>query len=153
MWRRQKREGQRGHAIIEVSMMAPWIFFLMIGTLDFGFYAYAAIATENAARVAAAQTSYDASSASSNIVACNYAIGELQSIPNMSGVSTCVTSPSSITATQPVSVVAAQVVGPDGAQASQVTVTYRSMQMIAIPGLLPSQITLTRIAQMRLKNQ
>src|SRR5947207_14797502 len=48
---------ERGHAVIEVSLMAPWIFFLFMGTLDFGFYSYAIIATQNAARVAVMQTS------------------------------------------------------------------------------------------------
>ena len=52
--RHRRRNGrERGNAVIEVSLLAPWIFFLLVGILDLGFYSYAAIATENAARVAA----------------------------------------------------------------------------------------------------
>src|SRR5260370_41507229 len=55
-WCRQpgrRRQGQRGNAIIEASLLAPWMLFLFVGVLDLGFYTHAAIATENAARVAA----------------------------------------------------------------------------------------------------
>lgn len=41
----------RGHAVIEVALLSPWIFFLFVGTLDMGFYTHALIATQNAARV------------------------------------------------------------------------------------------------------
>ncbi|HEY3376701.1 MAG TPA: TadE family protein, partial [Armatimonadota bacterium] len=53
---------RRGQAMVEVTLMAPWIVFLFIGIFDFGFYAYAAICTQNAARavaLASAQTSVD----------------------------------------------------------------------------------------------
>lgn len=146
------KAGRRGHAIIEVSLMAPWIFFLFIGVLDFGFYAYASIATESAARVAVEQTSTDANSAADAMAACTYARGELKSLPNMNGVTTCATSASSVSQTQPVAVTAAQVVGADGTQASQVTVTYQTIPMIPIPGVM-GQMTLTRTAQMRLRDQ
>ena len=46
--------------------MAPWIFFLFMGTLDFGFYAYAIIATQNAARVAVMQTSLNSTTAANS---------------------------------------------------------------------------------------
>ena len=146
----QKR--QKGHAVLEVSLMAPWIFFLFMGTLDFGFYTYAAIATENAARIAVSQSSYDATTAGNAATACKYALGELKSLPNMSSVTTCASSSSGIDSTHPVAVTATQVVGADGTLASQVAVTYQTIQMIPIPGL-SGQLTLTRVAQMRLKDQ
>lgn len=132
--------------------MAPWIFFLFMGTLDFGFYAYAAIATENAARIAVTQTSYDATTAANAATGCKYALGELKSLPNMNGVTSCAASSSGIDATHPLAVTATQVVGADGTLASQVAVTYQTIQMIPIPGL-SGQLTLTRVAQMRLKDQ
>jgi len=33
-----RRLGQRGNAIIEASLLAPWMLFLMVGVLDLGFY-------------------------------------------------------------------------------------------------------------------
>lgn len=154
-----KQHRQRGHAIIEVSLMAPWIFFLFVGTLDFGFYAYAAIATENAARTAVTQTSHDVNTAVDTTTACNYALGELRSLPNMNTVSTCsigalcATTAPTVSQTQPVGVTVCQLVGPDGAAAAQVAVTYQTVQMISIPGLVSNQFTLTRTAQMRVRDQ
>jgi Flp pilus assembly protein TadG len=147
------KHGTRGHAVIEVSLMAPWIFFLFVGTLDFGFYAYAAISTENAARVAVSQTAQDTNTAARADVACTYAIGELRSMPNMQGVNGCVANPGSITSAQPVAVAATQINGVDGALASQVSVTYQTIQMIPIPGLVAGRYTLTRTAEMRLRDQ
>jgi hypothetical protein len=52
----------------------------------------------------------------------------------------------------PVTVTATAVVDADGAQASQVSVTYQTISMIPIPGVT-GQLTLTRNAQMRLRQQ
>ena len=38
--------------------MAPWLFFLFIGTLDFGIFAYGSICTQSAARAAADSVAY-----------------------------------------------------------------------------------------------
>ena len=49
-----KRESKTsGQAIVEVSLMMPWIAFLFVGILDFGFYSYAAILLQNVAWAAA----------------------------------------------------------------------------------------------------
>jgi Flp pilus assembly protein TadG len=42
-----------GNSIIELTFMMPWLLFLFVGVFDFGFYAYALIATQNAARAVA----------------------------------------------------------------------------------------------------
>ena len=42
---------ESGNSVVEVALMAPWIFFLFVGVFDFGFYAYAGICMENAARI------------------------------------------------------------------------------------------------------
>ena len=133
---------ERGHAVIEISLMAPWIFFLFMGTLDFGFYAYAIIAAQSAARVAVMQTSQNSTTAANSTLACQYALTELNRMPNTSTLSTC--------AALPVIVNATSVVDADGANSSRVAVTYQSINMIPIPGLAGS-LTLTRTAQMRLK--
>ena len=146
---------ESGHAVIEVALMAPWIFFLFVGVLDFGFFAYAAIATENAARVAALYTSNSPDVAGDDLNACQYALGELRALPNVgSTVTTCVVSKDSITSTQPVAVDAtaiAAVDSVDGAPASRAEVTYQSLPMIPIPGLMMKQYTLTRFVEMRVR--
>jgi len=151
MLNRKTPSSQRGHAIIEVSLMAPWIFFLFMGTLDFGFYGYAAVATENAARAAVERTAIDTSTAGDTNLACTYALGEMQWLINMRNpvVSACA---ASIDATHPLVVTAAQVNGADGTQASQVSVTYQTIPMFPIPGIA-GRYTLTRTAQMRLREQ
>jgi hypothetical protein len=143
MMPRFKRGRRRdGHAVIEVSLMAPWIFFLFMGTLDFGFYAYAIIATQNAARVAVMRTSLNSTTAANSTLACQYALTELNTLPNVGSLSTC--------ASLPVIVNATSIVDADGANSSQVAVTYQSINMIPIPGFT-GRLTLTRTAQMRLK--
>jgi Flp pilus assembly protein TadG len=153
MLKHRRPMGQRGHAVVEVSLMAPWIFFLFVGTLDFGFYAYAAIATENAARTAVQQTSIDVNTAIDTTTACKYALAEMKSLPNMVGVTTC--GSGTVSASAPLSVTVANpvLVGPDGASAAQVTVIYQTMNMISIPGLVSNQFTLVRSAEMRVINQ
>ena len=57
-------------------MMAPWLFFLFAGVVNLGFYTYAAMSIENAARVAALDTSSSAGPAGDNASACTYAVSE-----------------------------------------------------------------------------
>ena len=135
---------EHGHAVIEVSLMAPWIFFLFVGTLDFGFYSYAVIATQNAARVAAMQTSTNTNTMADSTMACNYALTELNVLPNTRSLTTC--------AALPVIVNATSFVDADGATGSRVDVTYQTINMIPIPGL-SGRLSITRNAQMRLKQQ
>lgn len=123
--------------------MAPWVFLLFIGVLDFGFYAYAAIATENAARVAALYTSGDPAQAGDSLGACVYALAELNSLPNTR---TLMPPCDSL----PVVVTATSVTGVDGRAASRVSVTYQTVPMIPIPGLM-GQLQITRVAEMRVK--
>lgn len=148
----QNRPRQRGHAVIEVSLMAPWIFFLFMGIMDFGYYAYSAISVENAARAAVIQTAIDATTATNSTMACNYALVELKGLSNANSLTGCATSAGSVSASQPIAVVATQVNGVDGTLASQVAVTYQTMQMFPIPGVM-GQMTITRTAQMRLRDQ
>ena len=135
---------EHGHAIIEVTLMAPWIFFLFMGTLDFGFYSYAVIATQNAARVAVMLTSQTPTTATNNTLACNYALTELNVLPNTRTLTTC--------GALPVIVNATSFIDADGATAARVDITYQTINMIPIPGLT-GRLSITRNAQMRLKQQ
>ncbi len=140
------RRRSAGHAAVEIALMAPWIFFLFIGVLDFGFFAYAAIATQNAARAAAMYTSGGQSVAADVTGACPYVLEELYWLPNVRGNVTSCTA-------VPVTVTAQQVASPDGAAigASSLTVAYQTIPLIPIPGLLAGQFTFTRTVVMRIK--
>ena len=109
-----------------------------------GFYNYALMTTESAARVAALYTSTSSSQAADSTTACTYVLQELASNINMGGVSAC-------GAGSPVSVSAASVTGPDGLSASKVTVTYTTAQMIPIPGILAGKLTIRRAVTMKLR--
>jgi Flp pilus assembly protein TadG len=138
------RRSQRGQAVVEAAFLAPLFIFLFVGVFDLGFYAYALTATENAVRVAATYTSTSSSTAADSTTACTLALGELNDMPNMQGVTTCTALPLIVTATA--------VSGPDGANASQVVVQYQTVQLVPIPGLLPGRLTFNRTSQMRLKS-
>jgi Flp pilus assembly protein TadG len=131
-----------------VALIAPFIFFLFAGALDMGFYMYAAVAVENAARVAAlhvASSSDVAADANAAVFARTYVCNELRALSNVG--STCPTSVVSV------SVPAQPFSGTDGDAATQVSVTYTTVPLIPIPGLNPGprgQWTFTRVVQMRL---
>lgn len=148
----RRTNSRQGHAVVEASLMAPWIFFLFVGVLDFGFYAYAAICTENAARAAALQTSTSAASAGDDVYACSMALPEMKSLPNARTLTTCAQTAGAVTAAQPLAVNATSGVDADGNTTSQVAVTYRSVPLIPIPGLLAGQITFTRSVTMRARS-
>ena len=145
----ESRAKRRGNAVVEASLMAPWIFLLFIGVFDFGFFAYASICTQNAARVAALANSYSEASAGDSAGACAIVLQEMNSLPNTRSLSTC---SGTLGDTQPIIVQASAVTGPDGKKAAQVSVTYRSIPLFPIPGVMKGQLTLTRIVQMRVFN-
>jgi Flp pilus assembly protein TadG len=138
--RNGRQESQRGHAVVEVALLSPWIFMLFAGTFDLGMYGYALISTQNAARAAAVYTSTSTTTAANTGKACQYALAEMSAVPNLTGVSTC--------SALPLIVTAQSLPGADGATASQVTVTYRTPQLIPIPGLV-GRLTVNRTVQMR----
>src|SRR5437660_440225 len=83
------RRRQQGHAVLEVAFLMPWILFLFIGAFDMGFYCYALICTENAARVAAMYTSNSNATAADSDTACTIALGEIGWMSNLNGVTSC----------------------------------------------------------------
>ena len=118
--------------------------FLFVGVLDLGFYTHAAIATENAARVAAQYGAAGAGTAGDSAGACTYALQEALSLPGLTSGMSCTSLPFIVTVTP--------VAGPDGTAASSASVTYQTIPMIPIPGLLTGRLTLTRTAEMKVKN-
>jgi Flp pilus assembly protein TadG len=133
--------------------MTPWLIFLFIGSMDWGFYAYSLIATEAAARVGCmyASTSATVLAASGTpATVCTYALEQLRKMSNVgSSVTTCSAAPVTVTvasltgSTTPASA--------DNNPAAQVTVTYVTPIYIPMMGLLPKQLTITRKIQMRLR--
>lgn len=124
--------------------MLPFLIFLLVGAYDWGFFSYALIVTQDAARGAALYTSSSATTASDSAGACNYVLANFSAVPN---IGTTVTS----CGTAPLIVTASQAAGPDGKPASSVTVTYTCMQMVPIPGILQGRPTISRTVQMKVR--
>lgn len=140
---RRGRRSRRGGAALEMALIAPWAFLLFVGALDWGFYAYAVISLQAATRSAVLYTATDSSTAADYTNACTIVLAEMRKLPNVgSAVTTCGSNPI---------VTATAITGPDLAAASRVTVTYQTVRMIPIPGLLKGRFTITRIAKMRLR--
>lgn len=136
---------QAGHSAVETALMLPWLIFSFMGTLDFGFATYALISLESAARVAAVYASSTYATAQDTVAnpasgeACRYALEEMRNAPNVGrSVRTC-------SASDPVQLAATlNVPGSDGTlETATVSVTY-TVHLLAIPAIMPSQITITR---------
>jgi Flp pilus assembly protein TadG len=150
----------RGHAAVEVALMAPWIFLLFAMVFDLGFYSYAVIAAENAARSAVMYTSAATSTAADDSAACTVALRELRGMPNVSASTLCASTLGTISDARPLFVDACasgvacggvQFTSVDGAAASRVVVTYRTPQLFPIPGLM-GRMTVTRYAEARMRD-
>src|SRR5437016_4005677 len=155
------RNRQKGSAVVETALLIPWLFFLFVGVLDIGFYSYASICTQNAARAAAiliakggpvCGTGTCQPQATATLNACTAALWELNALPNAMGLkSGCAGSPGAITNTMPVAVVATPLSGAQCADCCagcshttatswQAAVTYQSVPLIPIPGVLVSRL-------------
>ena len=144
--------GRHGNSIVEFSMFAPWLIFLFVGALDWGFYAYALIGTEAAARIGALYTSSASSTVLDSATSCIYALDQLRKMPNVGDTITACASGSSVSSSAPVGISATSITGPDGAAAAQLSVTYLTPTFVPIPGLLPGQIKITRTFQMKVRS-
>jgi Flp pilus assembly protein TadG len=138
----QKRQS-RGQALIELAILAPWIFFLFISVVDTGFCIVAAISVQNAARAAALYTSSRSAPAGGS---CAAVTQNLQSLPNYAAVASagCSSLPLQVTFQQLAS-------GIDGNPAAQVTVTYQTIQLIPVPVLFSGPVTFVRTVQMPMR--
>jgi len=142
--RKSNKNRVKGHAILEAALLLPWLIFLFVGAFDLGFYSYSLICAENAVRVAVEYTATSGFTADDSSTACSLALKEFASVPSLNGVKTCGSLPLVVNATTVTEV--------DGSQASQVSVRCQSGQLIPIPGLLSGQMTITRVAQMRIRS-
>jgi hypothetical protein len=118
----------------------PWIFFLFVGALDFGFYSYALISVQNAARIAALNAGGSIAAAASLPDACFHVRRELAMLPNASSFSVgCAAAPLVVTVTP--------FQDAENASATRVRVTYQTVQLIPIPGLLTGKPTISRAVE------
>jgi Flp pilus assembly protein TadG len=131
--------------MVEVSLILPLISFLFVGAMDLGYFAFSLISLENATRVAALYTSTSSATSSDSAGACRYVLGEMNTVPHNGTISTTCSS-------GPLTVSAVAVSGPGGIACSQVSVTYQSIALIPIPGVLANQFTWTRTLTMPLRS-
>lgn len=167
--RRKRNENtrERGQAVLEVTLLMPWIFFLFVGVLDFGFYSYQAICVENAARAAAVQIS--ANFAGLSGIGCSIAVLEMNRLTNVANNATpCTDGSTSVSAGTPMAVNVLRLdktttpkcadcdcslvpaTTCNAASSVQVAVTYQSPQMVSIPGILTNQLMIRRLAEVRI---
>lgn len=142
---KRKNRKQKGQSIIEVTFMLPWIFFIFAGVLDFGFYSYAAINTQNAARAAVMYTAGRGTPADQS-GACTLVLQEISRVPLTTVPTSCDAAPLVVTATR---IASGSSLDGDEVESS-VSVTVTTLPMIPIPGLM-GQLTITRTAQARIK--
>lgn len=136
------RRQRHGHAVLELTFFVPWIYFLFVGALDFGFYSYALIAVQNAARAAALNAAQFADMADEQAEACRQVRNDLAKMPNAGSFNTgCTATPLSVTLTP--------FTDSQGHLAARVQVSYQTVRLLSIPGLVPSQLNITRTAEVR----
>ena len=158
------KRSESGSSIVEMALLAPWIFFLFIGIFDLGFYLYAASCAQSAARIAAIQTATNPGLSAPLLqsMACNAAMLEMVRVPNTHTITGCDAAPLTVTqqtlciqANQPSSIACiapscADCVVDNTAVSTLVTVTYQSGLFVPIPGLLKNQLNLTRTSETRM---
>jgi Flp pilus assembly protein TadG len=129
--------------MVEFVLNFLLLFYLFIGIVDFGFFGYAAVAVQSAARVAALYTSSAASHDTDQTTSCTMIRAELNVLPNYSALpSSCNASPLTVTATTTTDT--------NSKTAAKVTITYQTISIIPIPGL-PGNLSITRAVQMRVR--
>ena len=131
--------------MVESCLLFPWFVLLFVGALDAGFDLYALIGVQSAARIAVLYTATSATDTNSS-TACALVLQELNYMPNIYGkVTTCSATPLTVTLTGPTA-------DQYGYNYSKVSVTYQTVSLIPIPGVLAAQFTITRTAQMMLRS-
>jgi Flp pilus assembly protein TadG len=140
---------QSGQAVVEVTLLVPWLVFAFVAAFNFGIFAYALVSTQNAARSAAMYASQSLTVAQSGAIVtqvCTYVLGELGDAPGVgSGVTTCTGTPVTVTVT-------ARTPGDGNMNTVQVSVTYNTMQLIPLPGLMAGSLSITRMVEMPIRN-
>ena len=139
------RRRNHGSSVVEFAFLTPWFVFLFVGILDMGYYNYALITAQSAARTAVLYTSSNTSPAPTDATtACTYVYDQLTSNINLNGATDC-------NGTSPITLTATQISGPDGNPAANVVIQFTSPLMIPIPGILPASFSVVRSATMLIR--
>jgi hypothetical protein len=109
-----------------------------------GVYCYSLSSVQDAARIVALYASSSIGNGN-NTAACQYLLANLSKLPNVSGTSGCTGGSNGVSLT------IAPLTGPDGNSAVSVTVSYKTINLIPINGLL-GQLTVTRSAKARIRS-
>lgn len=126
-------------------MLMPWLIFAFVAAFDFGIFAYAMISTENAARSVAMYAAQSLPVAQNPTQACYYALEELRYAPGVGlSMSTC-SSPVTYTVTP-------HTPGTSGINTVVASVTYQTMQVIPLPGMMAGSFAITRTVEMPIRN-
>jgi Flp pilus assembly protein TadG len=135
------KQTKKGSSVVELAILMPWFVFLFVGILDMGFYNYALISAQSAARTAALYTSTSTVASTDATTACTYIIDQLTSNISLTSATTC-------DGTGPITLTATSQTGPDGNTSAKVTIQFNTPLLIPIPGILPANLTITRSVQM-----
>ncbi|HTQ53709.1 MAG TPA: TadE/TadG family type IV pilus assembly protein [Bryobacteraceae bacterium] len=139
----------RGQAVVEVTLLLPWMVFAFIAAFNFGIFAYSLISTQNAARTGAIYASQSLSVAQSGSIVsqvCPYVLGELGDAPGVgAGVTTCTSSPVTVSVTP-------HTPGSGNINTVQVSVTYNTMHLIPLPGLMAGSLAIRRSVELPIRN-
>ena len=141
-----RQHSAKGHAVVEVALIAPWIFFLFIATLDFGFYIYWLMAVTNASRTAALHASINGVS---QATACNEVLNEMRGVLGWeaaNAAATCNAPPLTVTVTPLDSTTTP--LSADASSSVVVSVQWETVPMIWVPGI-DNQFTIRRDSEMR----
>lgn len=133
---------RRGHAVIELTFFMPWVYFLFVGALDFGFYSYSLIAVQNAARAAGVTLAQYRALSSDQAEACRQVRADLSKLPNAGSFNTSCSS-------DPLRVTVTPFTDAEGRAATRVAVSYRTIRLLQIPYLIPGQLTINRTVEFR----
>jgi Flp pilus assembly protein TadG len=147
-----RRTQRKGNALIEFSLLVPWILFMFTGVFDFGFYCYACVCVQNAARTAATHAATNSTTASDNSKSCQLTIAELRGLPNVGqSLTACSATPLTVTTNYCDGTTnCGSSVSADNGPAAYVAVTYQVPPLFHWP--LPGVTSITRTAEFRLKD-
>ncbi|MGH9771469.1 MAG: TadE/TadG family type IV pilus assembly protein [Candidatus Acidiferrales bacterium] len=136
-----RRQNCRGSAFVEFALTFPMLLFLLLGAFDLGFYCYALITVQDAARMVALYASSEIGDGDYS-GACQYLLSNLSKLPNAP------TSCSKILTITSVTDASGNPTGPDGNPAVSVTVSYQTIQLIPFLGI-PGKLTINRTVEAR----
>jgi len=148
------RSRRRGAVMVEFAMTAVLLLVMALCTFDLGFYAYAFISIQNAARSAALHNSGGLGSAADQSTACEIAIRETEGLPNIdqAAVSGCSEAPLQVSSAlcEGTTSCLGSTTSADGEHAAVVQIAYTLPPLFRITQAWPASIS--RTVQMKVRN-